>query len=92
MTGPTLSGNRCECPTCGEPFSSVREFDRHRIGTFAEVGEWAHKRRCMTPSEMDAAGWVCNARGFRMKARPQGAPVRVEGPRTTLPATHEAEV
>lgn len=88
MTGPTLTGSRCQCPTCGEPFSSVREFDRHRIGTYAEPGEWAHNRRCMTPAEMDAAGWIRNARGFRMKGRLGRAHVCMQGPRVTLPATH----
>ncbi len=88
MTGPRLTGGRCQCAGCGEPFSSAREFDRHRIGTFAGRGVWAHKRRCMTPAEMDARGWLRNARGFRMQGRPQRAPAEVEGPRVTLPATY----
>jgi hypothetical protein len=87
MTGPTLTGSRCVCPACGETFTSVREFDRHRIGTYAEPGEWAHKRRCMTPAEMDAAGWIRNARGFRMQGRLGRAPAGIQGPRVTLPAT-----
>jgi hypothetical protein len=88
VTGPRLTGGRCQCPSCGELFSSVREFDRHRIGTYAEPGEWAHKRRCLTPGEMDAAGWIRNARGFRMKGRPERAPAGIQGPRVPLPATH----
>lgn len=87
MTAPKLTGNRCQCPTCGQLFSSVREVDRHRIGTYAEPGDWAHKRRCMTPAEMDARGWVRNAQGFRMQPRPEHAPAGVEGPCATLPAT-----
>lgn len=86
MTGLRLTGNRCQCPACGEPFSSVREFDRHRIGAFATLGEWMHKRRCLTPAELDARGWRCNGRGFRMQRRPQRAPAEVEGPCVTLPA------
>lgn len=87
MTGPRLTGSRCQCAACGEPFSSLREFDRHRSGAYAELGEWAHKRRCMTPAEMDARGWQTNARGFRMKGRLQRAPAGIQGPRVTLPAS-----
>jgi hypothetical protein len=90
MTAPRLTGGHCQCASCGDPFSSVREFDRHRIGAFAEPGEWAHKRRCMTPSEMEALGWRCNVRGFRMQPRPQRAPAGVEGSRMTLPAREVA--
>ncbi|MEJ7746150.1 MAG: hypothetical protein WKF61_05235 [Luteimonas sp.] len=86
MTGPRLTGNRCQCPACGEPFSSVREFDRHRIGAFAALGDWMHQRRCLTPAELDARGWRCNARGFRMQPRPQRAPVGIQRPYITLPA------
>ncbi len=84
MTGPRLTGNRCQCTGCNELFSSVREFDRHRVGSFAEPGEWAHKRRCLTPAELDARGWRCNDRGFRRQPRPVRAPVGVQGPRTFL--------
>jgi hypothetical protein len=91
MSGPTLTGSRCECPACGEPFTSVREFDRHRFGTYAEAGEWAHKRQCLTPAEMDAGGWIRNARGFRMKGRLGRAPAGIQGPRVTVPATHVPE-
>jgi hypothetical protein len=87
MIGPKLTGGRCQCPTCGEPFSSVGEFDRHRIGAYARPGEWVHKRRCLTPAEMDAGGWVRNARGFRMRGRLERAPAGIQGPRLPLPAT-----
>ena len=50
MTAPKLTGNRCQCPTCGEYFTSTRAFDRHRIGQFG------NDRRCLTATEMDAAG------------------------------------
>jgi hypothetical protein len=88
MSGPKLTGSRCECPACGESFSNVREFDRHRIGTYADSGEWSHKRGCLTPAEMEADGWIRNARGFRMKGRLGRAPAGIQGPRVTLPATH----
>jgi len=59
MTAPKLTGNRCQCPTCGDYFTSTRAFDRHRIGQFG------NDRRCLTADEMDAAGFERNARGFR---------------------------
>lgn len=88
MTGPRLTSNRCECSACGLPFTSPREFDRHRIGAYAEPGEWQGSRRCLTLPELEARGWVRNARGFLMQPRLQRAPVGVQGPRVTLPATH----
>lgn len=91
MTGLRLTGGRCQCMGCGEPFSSVREFDRHRVGPYAELGEWAHKRRCLTPVEMRMRGWRCNDRGYRMQPRPERAPADIGGPRVTLPATHVAD-
>lgn len=36
------SGNRCQCPTCKEVFSTVTNFDKHRKG---EHGE----RYCVDP-------------------------------------------
>lgn len=52
-----LRGNRCQCPTCGEYFSRVRAFDRHRTGPIG-IG-----RRCLTGAEMIARGWQRNATG-----------------------------
>jgi len=62
-TRPKLTGNRCRCPAGGEYFTSVRSFDRHRVGQFGI------DRRCMTAIKMDAAGFQCNARGFRGEPR-----------------------
>lgn len=59
-----LTGNRCQCTACGEYFTSVRSFDRHRVGEYANRGRLAG-RRCLTAVEMDAAGFGRNARGFR---------------------------
>lgn len=64
MTGPKLSGSRCQCAACGEYFSRDRAFDRHRVGEYAKPGEWAHGRHCLTPAEMAARGWQRNAAGF----------------------------
>ena len=85
MTGPRLTGCRCQCPTCGDYFGNVRGFDRHRIGTLG-----ASDRRCMSLAEMMAAGWERNGRGFLLTPDARRAGVGVEGPRMTLPATHVA--
>jgi hypothetical protein len=66
-TRPKLTGNRCQCSACGEYFTSVRSFDRHRVGQFG-IG-----RRCLTRAELDAGGFERNARGFR--GEPRMAPV-----------------
>ena len=71
---PRLTGNRCQCPTCGEYFNGVQPFDHHRIG------QYSIDRRCLTVAELDARGWVRNAAGFwceramKPRARPR-APV-----------------
>jgi len=64
MNAHQLTGNRCQCPACGEYFTSSRAFDRHRIGGFARQSV-PNMRRCLTAAEMDGAGFDRNARGFR---------------------------
>lgn len=63
MTGPALTGKRCQCGGCGEVFSRLRAFDRHRVESYAKPGEWQGARRCLTPAEMTARGWQRNAAG-----------------------------
>lgn len=82
MTGPRLTGCRCQCPTCGDNFGNVRGFDRHRIGI---VG--AADRRCMSDAEMVAAGWQRNARGFLLTPDARRAGAGMQATRVTLPAT-----
>lgn len=77
--GLRLTGNRCQCTACGLPFSSVREFDRHRTGSYAQPEEPTHKRRCLTTAELTQMGWRTNAHGFWMQPRPEHAPVGLEG-------------
>lgn len=43
QTSAVLTGKRCECPTCSEIFSTVGNFDRHR------VGEHGLNRKCVNP-------------------------------------------
>ena len=87
MTGPELKGCRCQCAACDEYFGSERAFDRHRVGPYAEPGEWVGNRRCLTSEELDASGWPTNPRGFRLQPRPERAPAEVSGPCMTPLAT-----
>ena len=59
-----LTGNRCQCPTCGEYFNGVQPFDKHRVGQYAKPGEQVDTRRCLTVAEMEAAGFQRNSAGF----------------------------
>lgn len=63
---PKLSGDRCRCTACYEPFNRTSTFDRHRRGPWSA-------RRCLTITEMTAKGWRKNAAGFWMTTpRPSG--------------------
>jgi hypothetical protein len=44
-----LTGQRNQCPTCGELFTRNSVFEKHRTGKM-------DNRRCLTVEEMDAAG------------------------------------
>lgn len=46
------------CTVCHETFRSNYVGDRHRVGEFEP-----DTRRCLTPDEMRARGWVPDARG-----------------------------
>lgn len=87
MIAPDLKGGRCQCGACGQFFSSVREFDRHRVGSYGEHAHDPGTRRCLTVAELDARGWRIDARGFRMQSRPQRAPAGEQALRVTRPAT-----
>lgn len=63
MSAPKLTGNRCQCAACGQFFSRVRVFDRHRVGPYGKKGE-SCGRRCLTSAEMAARGWHVNADGL----------------------------
>lgn len=68
MNAPALTGSRCQCTVCWDYFGSERGFDRHRVG---EVG--SPNRRCLTASELAAAGWDRDARGFWLQPDPRRA-------------------
>ncbi|WP_148667894.1 hypothetical protein [Mizugakiibacter sediminis] len=76
-----LTGNRCQCPACGEYFSRVRAFDRHRVGTVG-IG-----RRCLAEAEMIARGWQRNAAGYWVTTALDGAGRRRLAVSGGLPAT-----
>lgn len=57
-----FSGDRNQCPTCGELFNSTFAFDKHR------TGDYKTGRRCMTIAEMESEGMGKNAAGFWISA------------------------
>ena len=59
----TLTGNRCQRPTCGEYFNGVQPFDHHRIGSYAKPGQ-PNTRRCLAVVQMEATGFIRNASWF----------------------------
>ena len=79
MTGPKLTACRCQCGGCGDYFGSERAFDRHRVGDYAEPGQWQGARRCMTLAEMIEAGWHRSARGFLLQPDPRRAGAGISG-------------
>jgi hypothetical protein len=54
-----LSGRRCRCPVCGEPFNTAAGFDKHRVGQHG-----TDDRRCLNPDEMRALGMARAHSGF----------------------------
>ena len=45
MTKLGIGTNHCQCPVCGEYFTTPANFDAHRTGKFPE-------RRCVHPSRL----------------------------------------
>lgn len=86
MTGPALTGNRCQCSACGERFNSVSVFDRHRVGYF-DSAEHRGARRCLHHREMLARGWSLNAAGSWIERRREAATVCAEAPHAGWGAT-----
>jgi hypothetical protein len=58
-----LSGDRNQCPACGEYFNSTAAFEKHRAGDYG-LG----LRRCLPIDEMRGAGMATNAQGFWVTA------------------------
>lgn len=52
------------CRGCGADFSSLKNFDRHRIGNHAlNWPEHEHGRRCLDAEELGELGFVLDAKG-----------------------------
>jgi hypothetical protein len=53
------------CRGCGCDFTSVKLFDRHRVGVhvYDYSPEQPDGRRCLTVEEMQSKGWERDARG-----------------------------
>lgn len=58
-----LTGQRNQCPSCGEHFNSNFAFAKHLVGTVATA-----ERRCMTEAEMIDKGMSKNSKGFWVTA------------------------
>ena len=83
---PRLTGNRCQCPTCGEYFNGVQPFDKHRAGKYAKPGQQS-TRRCLSVAEMTARGWMRNPAGFWCeRADPRARPRAPVSPARRAPS------
>jgi hypothetical protein len=52
------------CSGCGEEFSSLGNFDKHRVGNHAlDWPEHEHGRRCLDTEELRGLGFALDARG-----------------------------
>lgn len=47
-----LGSERCQCEACSMFFSTTRNFDAHRVGPHD------HRRRCLTPAELESKGYI----------------------------------
>ena len=57
-----------ECTACGEDFSSISLFDRHRVGKHEYTFDYTDEatwdgRRCLGSEEMREKGWTFDKRG-----------------------------
>lgn len=56
---PRLTGDRNQCPGCGELFNSTFAFDKHRVGKYQNNG-----RSCLSAEGMSAIGMFKREDGF----------------------------
>ncbi len=62
MKKEKVTGDRNQCPGCGQLFNSGAAFDKHRTGDFSI------NRRCMTEQEMKDKKMERNAAGYWVTA------------------------
>ncbi len=79
-----LSGNRCQCPACGQFFNSVSVFNRHRDGSFDDP---ANRRRCLTIRQMLAKGFAQNGKGSGVRHCRKAGTIRRQGATEGHPST-----
>jgi len=58
-----LSGDRNQCPTCGEYFNSGYAFDKHR------TGQHGVDRKCLKTEQMLAMGMDKNSAGYWISSK-----------------------
>lgn len=56
---PRLTGDRNQCPGCGELFNSTAAFDKHRVGKHQN-----NQRSCLSVEAMAAIGMFKRNDGF----------------------------
>ena len=89
---PRLTGNRCQCPSCGERFNGVAGFDAHRTGEYAKAGQRQGSRQCLTVAAMTARGWIRNGAGFWVTDSHAQRAARQSAAGVPAPRTHAARV
>ena len=83
------------CSPCGQDFSSVEAFDRHRVGEHAyslDEGLLLDSpredgRRCLSLEEMATTGWAVDARGRWVHPRELRKRIRRGGDRPSAATT-----
>lgn len=88
----TLEKPRNFCRGCGEDFTSIKQFDRHRVGVHAYTSSEGlamdppveDGRRCLDADQMRELGWTTNEDGYWFD------PAEVERTREGLSALRRA--
>lgn len=57
------------CPSCSERFSTAKNFDRHRVGSFVDQPPDFGKR-CLSPKDMEHNELKLNDRGVWVSSKP----------------------
>lgn len=59
-----VTGSMCRCSGCGHTFGGEKGFDLHRVGSYAEPGQFHSSRRCRSSDELKTTGMVQDKRGI----------------------------
>ena len=82
-----LRGKVSLCRSCGEVFTTTSTFDRHRTGKY-DIAAPHYGRRCLTPAELETAGFAKNGRGRWYRAN-TGVPRAYAILGSTIPGSAE---